>query len=172
MNGIFFPFISSACSCRARSWSECSGTSWCRPGLVEGCGSRSAMGRCSTLLFHIALWHLNLGYFDRNPIDTWPQSHTGVVLWSLSASASDWMDRERLTRLCTAPVVGVLESEWDLGSSAMESRILRPLTWVGLLETRWEGKAGLGEPRLYRKTPLFDHFLKFNVQIERPTMRH
>jgi hypothetical protein len=129
-------------------------------------------GALQALLFHIALWHLNLGYFDRNSIESWPQTHTGIVLWSLSASAGDWLDRERLTRLCTVPVVGVLESEWDLGSSAMESRILRPLTWFGLLESRWEGKAGLGEPRLYRKSPLFDRFIKFNIQVEGLTTRH
>jgi hypothetical protein len=129
-------------------------------------------GALQALLFHIAMWHLNLGYFDRNPIQSWPQTHTGIVLWSLSASAGDWLDRETLTRLCTVPIVGVLESDWDLGSFAMESRILRPLMWFGLLESRWEGKAGLGEPRLYRKAPLFDRFLKFSVQIERPATRH
>jgi hypothetical protein len=129
-------------------------------------------GALQALLFHIALWHLNLGYFDRNPIDSWPQSHTSIVLWSLSASANNWLDRETLTRLCTVPVVGVLEATWDLGSFAMESRILRPLMWFGLLESRSEGKAGPSERRLYRKTALFDRFLKFNVQIERPTTRH
>ena len=60
----------------------------------------------------------------------------------------------------------------------MESRILRPLTWFGLLESRRE-REGVGEPRAShpvcraaRKTPLFDCFLKFNVQIERPATRH
>jgi len=129
-------------------------------------------GVLQVLLFHIALWHLNLGYFDRNPVQSWPQNNIGVVLWSLSASADDWLHPDKLTRLCTVPVIGVLEAAWDLGSFAMESRILRPLTWFGLLENRWEGRAGLGEPRLYRKTPLFDRFLKFNVQIERPAARH
>jgi hypothetical protein len=71
-------------------------------------------GALQALLFHIALWHLNLRYFDRNPIDSWPQGGVGVVLWSLSASANDWLDRETLTRLCTIPVIGVLESTWDL----------------------------------------------------------
>jgi hypothetical protein len=56
-------------------------------------------GALQALLFHIALWHLNLGYFDRNPLDFWPQSDVGVVIWSLSASANDWLDREILTRL-------------------------------------------------------------------------
>jgi hypothetical protein len=129
-------------------------------------------GALQALLFHIALWHLNLGYFDGNRIESWPQSYIGVVLWSLSASANDWLDRETLTRLCTVPVAGVLEAVWDLGAFAMESRILRPLKWFGLLESRWVGKAGLGEPRLYRKTPLFDQFVKFNVQVEGPTTRH
>jgi hypothetical protein len=129
-------------------------------------------GVLQALLFHVALWHLNLSYFDRNPVQSWPQNDAGVVLWSLSASASDWLHPDKLTRLCTVPVIGVLEAAWDLGSFAMEARILRTLTWFGLMESRWEGKAGLGEPRLYRKTPLFDRFVKFSVQIERPAARH
>jgi hypothetical protein len=129
-------------------------------------------GALQALLFHIAFWHLNLGYFDRNPIDSWPQRDVGIALWSLSASANDWLDPDKLTRLCTVPVIGVLEAVWDIGAFAMASRILRPLTWFGLLESRWEGRAGLGESRLYRKTPLFDRFVKFNVQIEGPATRH
>jgi len=129
-------------------------------------------GALQALLFRIALWHLNLGYFDRNPLDSWPQNDVGVVLWSLSASANDWLRPDKLTRLCTVPRIGAIDSRWDLGSFAMESRILKPLLWFGLLDSRWEGKAGIGEPRLYRKTPLFDRFLKFNVQVEGPTTRH
>jgi hypothetical protein len=129
-------------------------------------------GALQALLFHVALWHLNLGYFDRNPVQSWPQNYVGIVLWSLSASANDWLTPEKLTRLCTVPVIGVLEASWDLGAFAMEARILRPLTWFGLMESRWEGKAGLGEPRLYRKTPLFDRFLQFRVHVEKPAVRH
>jgi hypothetical protein len=129
-------------------------------------------GALQALLFHIAMWHLNLGYFDRNPMQSWPQNHVGVVLWSLSASANDWLNPHKLTRLCTVPVVGVVEADRDLGCFAMESRILRPLTWFGLLESRWEAKAGLGEPRLYRKAALYDRFIKFNVHIEKPSTRH
>jgi hypothetical protein len=101
-------------------------------------------GTLQALLFLIALWHLNLGYFDRNPVQSWPQTDVGIVLWSLSASADDWLHPEKLTRLCTVPVIGVLEAAWDLGAFALESRVLRPLTWFGLPESRWEGKAGLG----------------------------
>jgi hypothetical protein len=131
-------------------------------------------GALQALLFHIALWHLNIGYFDRNPIESWPQTHTGIVLWSLSVSANDWLDRETLTRLCTVPVPGVVESDWDLGSYAMDARILKPLLWFGLLEYRTErsGANRLEDRRLYRKTALFDRFVKFNVEVERPAIRH
>jgi len=68
----------------------------------------------------------------------------------------------------------VLEWEWDLGSSAMEARILRPLVWFGLLESRTEPRSAteLVDPRLYRKAPLFDRFVKFNVQIEGPDVHY
>jgi hypothetical protein len=129
-------------------------------------------GALQALLFHIALWHLNIGYFDRNPIDSWPQNDVGIVLWSLSASANDWLDRETLTRLCTVPVAGVLEATWDLGSYAMQARLLRPLVWFGLLEQRSEKGTAPVNRHLYRKTGLFDRFIKFNVQIEGPTTRY
>ena len=131
-------------------------------------------GPLQAVLFHVAFWRLNLGYFDRYAVDTWPQNEVGVVLWSLSASAHDWLARETLTRLCASPVVGILESQWDFGSSAMEARILRPLWWFGLLEARSQEKSAtefVGR-RLYRKAPLFDRFLQFDVQIEGSANRH
>jgi hypothetical protein len=110
-------------------------------------------GALQAILF--PFWYTNLAYFDRRPLGSWPQSDVGVVLWSLSAAANDWLDRETLTRLCTVPVIEVLESTWDLGSSTMEARILRPLMWFGLLEYRLETRNGPVERHLYRKTPLF-----------------
>ena len=131
-------------------------------------------GPLQAVLFHVAFWHMNLAYFDGYPLDSWPQSEVGVILWSLSASAHDWLLRETLTRLCASPVIGVLEAQWDLGSSAMEARILRPLLWFGLLESRTEPRSATEviDRRLYRKAPLFDRFVKFDVQIERSGIRH
>ena len=131
-------------------------------------------GPLQALLFHVALWHMNLAYFDGYPLDSWPQSQVGVILWSLSTSAHDWLPREILTRLCASPVIGVLESQWDLGSSAMEARILRPLVWFGLLESGTEPRSPteVVDRRLYRKAPLLDRFVKFDVQIEGSGIRH
>ena len=131
-------------------------------------------GPLQAVLFHVAFWHLNLAYFDRYALDSWPLTQVGVILWSLSASAHDWLPRETLTRLCASPVIDVLEWEWDLGSSAMVARILRPLVWFGLLESRTEPRSPteVVDRRLYRKAPLFDRFVKFNVQIEGSDIRH
>jgi len=131
-------------------------------------------GPLQAVLFHVAFWHLNLAYFDRYALDSWPLTQVGVILWSLSASAHDWLPRETLTRLCTSPVIDVLEWEWDLGSSAMEARILRPLLWFGLLESRTEPRSAteVVDRRLYRKASLFDRLVKFDVQVEGSDIRH
>jgi hypothetical protein len=39
-------------------------------------------GPLQALLFHVAFWRLNLAYFDGYPLDSWPQSEVGVILWS------------------------------------------------------------------------------------------
>jgi hypothetical protein len=96
-------------------------------------------------------------------------AYTGcVLLWSLSVAANDWESSQRLTRMCAIPINGVLEAQWDSGTMAMEARILRPLWWFGLLEPRQKEIAGscFEASHFYRKTPLFDRFLSFNVNLE------
>lgn len=120
------------------------------------------------LLFHVLMWEIDLGYLGRGLHGSWPQSDVGLVLWSLSESASEWQSSERLTRLCTVPIIGVLEATWDSGSLVFQARILRLLIWFGLLEERQEPIEGerLLTRSLYRKTPLYDRFLSFNVTTE------
>jgi hypothetical protein len=76
----------------------------------------------------------------------------------------DCCDKDGAQPWSTAP----RRQHWvNHGSSAMEFRILRPLWWFGLLEARIQEKSAneLVARRLYRKAPLFDRFVKFNVQI-------
>ena len=125
------------------------------------------------LLFHVAPWGIDLGYFGRGLHGDWPQRDIGILLWSLSVAANDWESPKRLTRMCTIPINGVLAAQWDSGTAAMEARILRPLWWFGLLEYRQEEVLGrpFGASHFYRKSPLFDRFLSFNVKLE-PTAAH
>lgn len=126
------------------------------------------------VLFHLALWRLELGYFGRGLLYGWPQHDIGIVLWSLSIAANDWQPVERLTRMCTIPIIGVLESSWDAGSHAMEATVLRPLRWFGLLDYRQDDipERRFEKRHFYRKTPLFDHFVSFDVKLEATGPRH
>ena len=130
----------------------------------------SRQGSLLAILFHIAFWRVDHSYFGRGLFGSWPQTHVGVVLWSLSVSAGDWQTSEKLTRLCTIPQPAMLKGDWDRSHFAMEARILRPLLWFGLLEHRAEKVhgSGIAERHFYRKAPLFDRLLDFDVAIDRP----
>ena len=120
------------------------------------------------ILFHLAFWHMDLGYFGRGLLGSWPQADIGIVLWSLSVSAGDWQTSEKLTRLCTIPEPAMFSGTWDRTSYAMEARILRPLLWFGLLEHRSEKIriAGSESEHFYRKAALFDRMLTFDVAVD------
>ncbi len=130
--------------------------------------SDARQGSILAILLHLAFWHMDLGYFGRGLLGSWPQADAGVVLWSLSVCANDWQSTEKLTRLCTIPEPTMLSGTWDRTPYAMEAKILRPLLWFGLLEHRAEKvpSGRLGEHHFYRKAELFDRLLAFDVQVD------
>ena len=69
--------------------------------LGKSMPSDERQGSLPAILFHIAFWRMDLGYFGRGLLGSWPQADIGIVLWSLSVSAGDWLTSEKLTRLCT-----------------------------------------------------------------------
>jgi hypothetical protein len=135
--------------------------------MLEG----TLQGSLVAILFHLAFWHIDLSYFGRGLFGSWPQADVGIVLWSLSVSAEDWQSREQLTRLCAIPKPEILTGVPDRAHYAMEARILRPLLWFGLLEHQAENRTGgrIASEHFYRKAPLFDRVLAFDVEIDRPT---
>ena len=127
------------------------------------------------ILFHLAFWHLDLGYFGRGLLGSWPQADAGIVLWSLSVSANDWQTSEQLTRLCTIPEPAMFSGTWDRTLYAMEVRILRSLLWFGLVEYRSEEIPDnrFAERHYYRKAALFDRLLGFDITTDTPSaIRH
>jgi hypothetical protein len=74
-------------------------------------------------------------------------------------------------RTCTVWEPMLDERHPDFPAYAFESRVLRPLSWFGLLEMRM-----IGDPngptwqrdRQYRKAPLFDRALRFHVLMAKP----
>lgn len=118
-------------------------------------------------LFEAVFWKVNLQDFDRNPIEFWPQHHMGVVLWSLSVTAHGWSGVAELMSACT--IMETLEDvpRPDLPEFAMVSRVLRPLTWLGLLEGRKEKRqSGWGVDEDWRKVPLFGQLMSFEVEMQ------
>src|SRR6266540_6418314 len=130
--------------------------------------SDAKQGALLAILFHLAFWHMDLSYFGRRLLGSWPQADAGVVLWSLSACANDWQSAEKLTRLCTIPEPAMFSETWDRTPYAMEAKILRPLLWFGLLEHRSEKipSGRFGEHHFYRKAEFFDRLLAFDVQVD------
>lgn len=119
-------------------------------------------------LFETAFWRIDLGYFSRGFLGSWPQDHVGLVLWSLSVAANDWTEPERLIRLCTIPVDEILRRPYDIAQYALEGMILRPLVAFGLVEHREEPipDQRFGTRDFYRKSPFFDRFLRFDVNLQ------
>ena len=130
--------------------------------------SDARQGSLPTMLFRFAFWHMDLGYFGRGLLGSWPQADMGIVLWSLSVSADGWQTNEKLTRLCTIPEPAILSGTWDRSTYAFEARILRPLLWFGLLEYRSEKipDARFTAWHYYRKAELFDRLLAFDVKMD------
>ena len=130
--------------------------------------SEARQGSLQAILFHLAFWHMDLGYFGRSLLGSWPQADIGIVLWSLSVSAGDWQTSEKLTRLCSIPEPATLTGAWDRSAYAMEARILRPLLWFGLLEYRSEKlpDSRFAARHYYRKAALFDRLLAFDVKMD------
>lgn len=118
-------------------------------------------------LFEAVFWKVNLQDFDGNPIEFWPQHHMGVVLWSLSVTAHSWSNAADLMSACT--IMDTLDSvpRPDLPEFAMVSRVLRPLTWLGVLEGR-KGKrqSGWGFDENLRIAPLFGQLMSFEVEMQ------
>lgn len=118
-------------------------------------------------LFEAVFWKVNLQDFDRNPIDFWPQHHMGVILWSLSVTAHSWSSTADLMEACT--IMDTLDNvpRSELPEFAMVSRVLRPLTWLGVLEGRKEkGQSGWGYDEDLRKAPLFGQLMSFEVEMQ------
>ncbi|MGO4670293.1 hypothetical protein [Bosea sp. 2RAB26] len=118
-------------------------------------------------LFEATFWKVNLQDFDRNPLEFWPQHHMGVILWGLSVTAHGWSHAKDLMPACTIMETIGDPIAPDFPEFALTTRVLRPLSWLGLLESRRSEKwpdGGLDDD--VRKGPLFDQLLRFEVELK------
>jgi hypothetical protein len=87
-------------------------------------GTRNPVSKALQIL---AFWHLDLGYFGRGLLGSWPQADAGVVLWSLSVCANDWQTSEQLTRLHQP---GASDVFGGVGQDAVRDGVANPATAI------------------------------------------
>ncbi len=120
-------------------------------------------------LFRAIFDDVDLSWLYPHRLPVWPQQDWRLVCWGLSVAACRWESPKTLSRLCTVPVIGILESDWDVAPSLLEGRLLKPLTWLGLLEVKPNDDDAPPDKRsLYRTSALFREFFRFDVDIEAP----
>ena len=125
-------------------------------------------GALQAVLFRHLFWHTDLSQFvetfPRGLPGRWPQDDIGVILWGLSNVAGGWQSVDTLRALTTVRDDAVARMHWNAEGSMFVGRVLGPLRWFGLLEYR--GPPDTAEVG-WRKTPLFDRFLSFDVRLAR-----
>ena len=125
-------------------------------------------GALQALLFRHLFWRADLSEFvetfPRGLPGRWPQDDIGVILWGLSNVAGEWQSVDTLRALTAVRDDAVAKMHWNAEGTMFVGRVLGPLRWFGLLEYR-------GPPETFevgwRKTPLFDRFLSFDVRLAR-----
>ena len=136
---------------------------------VGATGRRALKDRRERLqanLFRDCFWQVNLGLFGEPECGSWPQGLIGPALWSLAATGDRWQDTQTLMRLSVLPDEAVLRNPEWVARALFVLRVLRPLRWFGLVESRDEDATRRGRGK-WRKTPLFDRFLAFDPRIVR-----
>jgi len=121
-------------------------------------------GELNTVLFDVTCNRYNLAYLDRRSIKESFQPQIGLTLFLMSRVAETPRSPEELLAITTLPI-DPPQSDFPFHPEAIfRARVLRYLEWFGLLEkVRMAANDQVREQHLYRKTPLFDRFLSFEV---------
>lgn len=126
--------------------------------------------RAGALYAHLFRTHFrrfNLAYLDRADEAPGFQHTVAVTLYRFGRRGAPWRRPEELVAdlLLAAVRERIPAGEgWDRAALILETRLLRPLELFGLAELREEpGERPYLPLTRWRKTPLFDRFLRFRV---------
>ena len=136
---------------------------------VGAAGRWALKGRRERLqanFFRNCFWRVSLDLFGEPECGSWPQQQIGPALWSLATTGDRWQDTQTLMRLSVLPDEAVLRNPDWVAPALFVLRVLRPLRWFGLVESRDEDATRRGRG-MWRKTPLFDRFLAFDPGVVR-----
>lgn len=120
-------------------------------------------GRLQAVLLRTTFARYNPSYLDRFNMPEVFAPQISLILYLIGQFCSDWRPAAALMRSVTFPTKELAEPKYpNLPVAAFEARVLRYLCWFGLME---KGRAAANDdwrqPRLYRKTALYDRTLQF-----------
>jgi hypothetical protein len=115
-------------------------------------------------LFRLTFTRYNLAYLDGadEPDAFGPQ--IGLILYLIGQFAIGWHPADELMRSVTLPAEKEEDPRypWRPGHTFV-LRVLRYLCWFGMLEEKRAANLPSWDPGLFRKTPLYDRTLAFNL---------
>lgn len=130
-----------------------------------------AAGELNAVLFNATCNRYNLAYLDFQPVTESFQPQIGLTLFLMSKIAERPRSPDELLAGATLPIDRPRSDFPYFNPGAVfRARVLRYLEWFGLLEA--VPRAANDQPyqqELYRKTPLFDRFLSFDVEAPVPS---
>lgn len=120
-------------------------------------------GRLQALLFRTTFVRYHLGYLDRFNMPEIFARQISLILYLIGKFCTDWREAGALMRSVTYPTKELTEPKYpNLLVAAFEQRVLKYLWWFGLVEkARPAANDDWQQPRIYRKTFLYDRMLEF-----------
>ncbi len=127
--------------------------------------AEDAAGQLQSVLFRTTFARYNPAYLDRYDLPEFFAPQIGLILFLISQCCDDWRPADALMRSVSLPIDEAQNARYpDMVVSAFEVRVLRYLRWFGLMEQqRPAANHEWRQPRLYRKTKLFDRVLTFQL---------
>lgn len=115
------------------------------------------------LLFRATFGRYNLAYLDGFNIRDVFAPQVSLILYLIGQFCTDWTEAGALMRHVTLPANELTKFTYpELPVAAFEARVLRYLCWFGLMEqSRPAANDDWRQPRLYRKTMLYERMLQF-----------
>jgi len=128
-----------------------------------------AAGALCAVLFDATCHRYNLGYLDRFAASDSFGPQLGLTLLMIGKVAQTPRSPEQLLTAGTLPIDPPRSDFPFRPENLFRARVLRYLEWYGLLEKiPLAANDELIEQHLYRKMPLFDRFLEFDVEAVTP----
>lgn len=127
--------------------------------------SEEAAGKLQAALLRTTFTRYNPAFLDRYPIKEIFSWQISLILYLIGEFNDDWRPADALMRSVTIPCEEAGDPRFpDAPWRIFQARVLRYLRWFGLIEEKQAAaNDDWRQPKLFRKTALYDRMLTFQV---------